>query len=123
MRLTRNLSLSNLRHPPWQYMKLSGTWLESLLSKAEDDEGTEEEESILLRCLRKRGKRFAETQVVAPMLKRPRRAALAKKASTKKKLPLKVVNAETRPFIDHLVIDRGFLKSHKLKEVLGILNA
>ena len=27
------------------------------------------------------------------------------------------------PFIDHLVINRGFLKSHKLEEVLGILDA
>ena len=57
------------------------------------------------------------------MQKRPRRAAPTKKASTKKKLPLKVVNAEARPFIDHLVIDRGFLKSHKLEEVLEILDA
>ena len=57
------------------------------------------------------------------MLKRPRRAALAKKASAKKKLPPKIVHAETRPFIDHLVIDRGFLKSHKMEEVLEILDA
>ena len=85
-------------------------------------EETDEEEHILLRSMRRKEKRVAETPIVAPVQKRPRRAA-TKKTSAKKKLPPKIVNAKARPFIDHLVIDRGFLESHKLGEVLEILDA
>ena len=33
------------------------------------------------------------------------------------------MNAEARPFIDHLVIDRTFLSTHELGEVLKLLDA
>ena len=38
-----------------------------------------------------------------------------KAASKKKKVPLKAVDADSKPFIDHLMIDVGFLLDHALE--------
>ena len=45
----------------------------------------------------------------------------SKAASKKKKAHLKAVDADSRPFIDHLVIDVGFLRDHALERVVELV--
>ena len=45
----------------------------------------------------------------------------SKTVSKKKKAPLKVVDANSRPFIDHLVVDVEFLRDHTLERVVELL--
>ena len=42
----------------------------------------------------------------------------SKTASKKKKAPFKPIDADSRPFIDHLMIDVGFLRDHALERVV-----
>ena len=45
----------------------------------------------------------------------------SKAASKKKKAPLKAVDADSRPFINHIVIDIGFLRDHAIERVIELL--
>ena len=42
-------------------------------------------------------------------------------SAKKKKVPLKALDAESRPFIDHLMINVGFLLDHGLERVVELL--
>ena len=42
-------------------------------------------------------------------------------STKKKKAPLKAVDAKSRPFIDHLVINVGFLRDHAIERVVELL--
>ena len=100
----------------------------------EEEEEEDEDQPLVQRCTKKRAldsPKEAEAEVSA---KRTRRAtqnfapskvgSSAKVATTttkKKKAAVKVVDADSWPFIDHLVFDMWFLRDHALERVVELL--